>query len=83
MNDICPIMDDINTHEHSMKSICRPAVAQWTKRLIRKWIYASSNLIGANTLFVYHTCLINLPDSLNCEKIINHEKIIERNTINS
>ena len=26
--------DDINT-EHNMKSICRPAVAQWTKRLTR------------------------------------------------
>ena len=27
--------DDINT-EHNMKSICRPAVAQWTERLTRK-----------------------------------------------
>ena len=26
--------DDINT-EHNMKSICRAAVAQWTKRLTR------------------------------------------------
>ena len=77
-------MGDINTHEHNMKSICRPEVAQWTKRLIRNGytIYASSNQIGANTVFAYYTCLINLPDSLNCEKIINHEKIIERNTIN-
>ena len=31
---ICAIMNDINT-EHSMKSVCRAAVAQWTKRLTR------------------------------------------------
>ena len=46
---ICAIMDQINT-EHNMKSICRPAVAQWTKRLTRKGQTRVRNWKGANIL---------------------------------
>ena len=46
---ICAIMDEINT-EHNMKSICRPAVAQWTERLTRKGQTRVRNWKGANIL---------------------------------
>ena len=41
--------DEINT-EHNMKSICRPAVAQWTERLTRKEQTRVRNWNGANIL---------------------------------
>ena len=46
---ICAIMDEINT-EHNMKSMCRPAVAQWTERLTRKGQTRVQNWKGANIL---------------------------------
>ena len=46
---ICAIVDEINT-EHNMKSICRPAVAQWTERLTRKGQTRVRNWKGANIL---------------------------------
>ena len=53
---ICAIMDEINTRtEHNMKSICRPAVAQWTERLTRKGQTRVRNWKGANIL--YHTTI--------------------------
>ena len=42
-------MDDINT-EQNMKSICWPAVAQWTQRLTRKGQTRVRNWKGANIL---------------------------------
>ena len=41
--------DDINT-EHNMKSVCRAAVAQWTKRLTRNGQTRVRNWKGANIL---------------------------------
>ena len=41
--------DDINT-EHNMKSVCRAAVAQWTKRLTRNGQTRVQNWKGANIL---------------------------------
>ena len=49
MSAIFAIMDEINT-EHNMKSICRPAVAQWTERLTRKGQTRVRNWKGANIL---------------------------------
>ena len=49
MSAICAIMDEINT-EHNMKSICRPAVAQWTERLTGKGQTRVRNWKGANIL---------------------------------
>ena len=46
---IYAIMDEINT-DHNMKSICRPAVAQWTERLTRKGQTRVRNWKGANIL---------------------------------
>ena len=43
--------DDINT-EHNMKSICRAAVAQWTKRLTRNGFTRVRNWKGANISFI-------------------------------
>ena len=53
-NDKCSecnirFMDDINT-EHNMKSICRAAVAQWTKCLTRNGQTRVRNWKGANIL---------------------------------
>jgi hypothetical protein len=41
--------DDINT-EHNMKSVCRAAVAQWTRRLTRNGHTRVQNWKGANIL---------------------------------
>ena len=43
--------DDINT-EHNMKSVCRAAVAQWTKRLTRTGQTRVRNWKGANILLL-------------------------------
>ena len=43
--------DDINT-EHNMKSICRAAVAQWTKRLTRNGYMLVRNWKGANIVLL-------------------------------
>ena len=45
--------DDINT-EHNMKSVCRAAVAQWTKRLTRNGYTRVRNWKGANILLSQH-----------------------------
>ena len=45
--------DDINT-EHNMKSICRAAVAQWTKRLTRNGYTLVQNWKGANILLLHY-----------------------------
>ena len=52
---ICAIMDEINT-EHNMKSICRPAVAQWTEHLTRKGQTRVQNWKGANILLSQEGC---------------------------
>ena len=46
-------MDDINT-EYNMKSICRPAMAQWTERLTRKGKTRVQNWKGANILLSHN-----------------------------
>ena len=43
--------DDINT-EHNMKSICRAAVAQWTKRLTCNGYYSGSKLERRKHAFI-------------------------------
>ena len=50
--------EDINT-EHNMKSICRPSVAQWTKRLTRNGLTRVPNWKGALLM-----CLWKLVSSL-------------------
>ena len=51
--------DDINT-EHNMKSVCRAAVAQWTKRLTRNGQTRVRNWKGANILLSqYYYKMIN------------------------
>ena len=44
--------DDINT-EHNMKSVCRAAVAQWTKRLTHNGQTRVQNRKGANIFFTF------------------------------
>ena len=51
--------DDINI-EHKMKSICRAAVAQWTKRLTRNGYTRVRNWKGANFSFITFNSFITL-----------------------
>ena len=55
VNAICAIMNDINT-EHNMKSMCRAAVAQWTKRLTRNRYTRVQNLERRKYSFITY-CL--------------------------
>ena len=51
-------MDEINT-EHNMKSICRPAVVQWTECLTRKGQTRVRNWKGANILLSHYLSINN------------------------